>query len=105
MKQPLQVGDRVRVYGVVDHAVLNGSTGRISEVCLSGWVRVNLAECKRSVLAHPKQVRRLKKRERRKVWVWGQTLNDPVGFRLITDISKTLPTELAGWVEFVEARK
>lgn len=97
MKKPLQVGDRVAAY------TINGrKTGILQHIGEDGITQVKLDELHHGhtyAQGHLKSLRRLRKRERRRVWLMRNTVINNVAIRyekpeLFSD----------GWVEFVEAR-
>ncbi len=113
MREPLKVGDRVRVYG---HVARNGKplVGHIHEKPVDvsekfrgdNYVLIYDEEYPDSgYYAHPKQCRRLVKKERRRVWVErgsfrGDTYEIGNGRYQPVVSLKPVPE----WVEFIEVR-
>lgn len=99
-----KVGDRVKIYGCIfrssdeslHHITVDGLTGEIKEICLSGYITVK-TNFDETFLAHPKQCRKLVKKERRRIWV------SPDYEFLGPDNTSLIPKE--GWLEFVEVKK
>lgn len=106
MKKPLAIGDRVRVYalavldagdgtGVATHGPFVGKVIRVKD---SGHVYVKDEDGE--WIAHVKQCRRLKKKERRRVWVGEDDINARKG---IVPIFYHWPG--TGRLEFIEVRR
>lgn len=72
MKRPFQKGDRVRVYASVYEELLE-TVGTIERILENGMVYVEFDKVSEignaSCWAHPRQCRRLVKKERRRVWI------------------------------------
>jgi hypothetical protein len=99
MKKPLAVGDRVRVYGREWdwHSKAPHFDGEVLEIADDG-VCVKRSE-NTKIWCHPKQVRRLVKKERRRVWLWkGASWNDGT---ITTEPPVKTPSD---WVAFVEVK-
>ncbi len=97
-KEPLKVGDRVRVYGADTQSMV--AVGVVEFVTLHGCPMVRLSSTfARSF--HPKQCRRLKKRERRLVYI-ERTLDGEGNSNGRMVLSTLKPGER---VEFLEVRK
>lgn len=98
MKSPLKVGERVAVYnerrdvGTVTHIALDGNLGVSFDTpgaYSMGWF-------------HPKQCRRLKKRERRRVWVESHRVNEALATSVGVSASISGRRMCEGDVEFIE---
>lgn len=102
-KRAFQVGDRVRVYGPYGQGSVD--TGRVQELIGEGLLKLKLDSDGYPVV-HPKQCRRLVKRERRRVWITERKLLelaiDPDG-EVSAMISKA--KKVQDDVEFVEVRR
>lgn len=100
-KRKLEVGDRVRAYGRQwDQGVgFIDIVGTISAF-VAGEALVNTGD--RVICCHPKQCRRLVKKERRRVWIRGLDLHT----RSATPVVAYQKVDRdADFVEFVEVRK
>lgn len=98
-----KVGDRVRVYGHSDCA--RESFGGVVKEIHGAWLKV-YSDGGSLVAAHPKQCRKLVKKERRRVWVnrgyLAQLPNDPGGYICSVPPAKSIETS---YVEFIEVRR
>lgn len=115
-KRPLQVGDRVKLFGYCfafqEDYFADEWTGQVAEI-RGDKARVDVDDRTLTVTAHVRQCARLKKRERRRVWIafpqntLYRPIVDPHG---ILEVDETVQTDKGGkWVikevvEFVEAR-
>lgn len=98
-------GDRVKVY-----ATLNGSVaetkGTFTRFRPDGMMYVNLDGRRGEIVAHPKQCRRLVKKQRRRVWIRESVLNEYFqGGDKWSDVAISGERLEEDDVEFIEARK
>lgn len=108
-KKPLQVGDRIAVYGIDGNGAPIRKTATIESFTKEGAVYVTDPESLHKVgpagydltMPHPKSCRRLVKKPRRRVWVKMPTDFHPQ--HLTNGMVSVVP--VAGWSEFVEVRK
>jgi hypothetical protein len=105
-----KVGDRVRYYGVYNDDV-EVSAATVLEVREDGMVYVQLdkpAEPIEGVAvqwAHPKQVRRLVKRERRRLWIRKKDWAPSANINLNALTFRPVFSPLDQYLEFVEVRR
>ena len=105
----LKPGDRVRVYGhpaasssFVGHVSARPTTGKWSEM---GYVLVIPVGAERDteelgLYCHPKQLRKLVKKERRRTWCWREGYENNEG-----PYVNELPSgDSSNWIEFIEVR-
>jgi hypothetical protein len=99
-KSPFQVGDRVRVYGIVVRMFGAGEAiKKVATVTSVDDELLILDDGGDAFYAHPKQCRRLVKKERRRYW-----LNPNISAHYDgTFWIDNKPHE--GWIEFVEVKK
>lgn len=90
-------GDRVAFYGGFGR--LTGTVSNAELDCVGMFTVIGEGGTKFNV--HPKQCRKLKKKERRRVWIWrGVERSNTYEFRI------NPPTERSDeWSEFVEVRR
>ncbi len=90
-----KVGDRVAVYA----HTLGRAVGEVSDVqgLPPYWLNVQTSTC--GVVAHPKQCRKLVKKERRRVWV---KFNHVHG---MSSLYEARPEHEGDFVEFIEVKK
>ena len=72
MKEPLNVGDRVAVYGLSQMGLTSfeRKKGTVTKIFSSNEVYVRIDGNKDENTFHVKQVRRLKKKKRMELWIW-----------------------------------
>jgi hypothetical protein len=102
-KHSISVGDRVRVYGFDDaEGLWDGDKATVT--CINeSTIEVKGDHETLPAFVHPKQCRRLKKRERRRVWV-KMSKNDK-GQWCAREVTALVPQTEPGWVEFIEVRR
>lgn len=113
MSRPLQVGDRVAVYGAIFStkkkeyfgSAVDWRKGEVVGTVQAGDMIVFKDEWGEDFTAHPKQCRRLVKKERRRVWVYqdrlGSITEQPTAY-----YRDQPPDDSPGhWVEFIEVRR
>jgi len=102
-----EVNDVVRVYRLND-ATLNEQIlrGEILEVCTNGTLKILCTKERLAILAHPKQCRRLKKKERRRVWIYENTLKDIEDGRRGSFLAQNISlTPFDNCIEFIEVKR
>lgn len=109
MKKPFEVGERVAVYGHRALAFGVRVVGLIEAMdqderrMYPTGVKVRDEKYSgQAYFAHPKQCRRLVKKERRRAWLSARALRDFPGRRITADLGGP------GWddsIEFIEVRK
>jgi hypothetical protein len=96
-----KVGDRVAVYGHSEGGALNGFYGTVAKDSGNGWINVEW-DCddwlNKVERVHEKQCRRLKKRERMRIWVPIDADGKLLGERHFREC-------LPPFIEFVEVRR
>lgn len=111
MKKPFQVGDRVAVYGpgmLGGVASGDGKSQRRGAVIqvpneLNLYVHIVVRlDGGGDVAVHPKQCRRLVKRERRRITLYADSDGSAVWGKVVTAVGEFKPAER---VEFVEVRR
>ncbi len=100
MREPLKAGDRVAVYGCFGGMAPKRKTGTVLYVSDRGdYLEVDTHDDVKKRGVHPKQVRRLKKRERRRVWIAACPLDPVLTFISISTCA------VPGYLEFIEVKK
>lgn len=99
-KRPFEVGDRVAAYNCTKRY-----EGVVWSIDNRRWPTTLVIETRDDVLSfHPKQCRRLVRKERRRVWVnmdhWDYYKADNPAHAYLEE-----PQDTPGWVEFIEVKK
>lgn len=111
MKTPFKVGDRVRTYAGYSGDCISVKAGVIKNILPKGVLEIAEDGVKDGTRwAHPKQCRRLKKKERRRIWIRKKSDNFPLSTsanRLNEEVLLFPPQPLVSkyYVEFVEVKK
>lgn len=116
-----KVGDRVKAYGYVGEmgaftltSTRLANAASVVDIQVSGNLVLQVGDSQRKYVAHPKQCRRLVKRERRRVWIKSSAVNhalDPkttVYQSTVVRADSPIPSLYGDkeiWVEFIEVRK
>lgn len=104
-----KVGDRVAIYGTVatyseknkSTEYLRGDKGTVQIVYSNPEDELTVKMESREISAHPKQCRKLMKKERKRLWIKYPSL--PTGFHsCMREISNKYETD---WFEFIEVKK
>lgn len=96
MNKPFQVGNRVAAY-----TEGNRYTGRVLEIQEgTGLIKVRLDSWYGDCTVHFKQCRRLVKRERRRIYVPKQDLDQ--GFHKVNAWHQPTPADPSAYIEFIE---
>jgi hypothetical protein len=121
--KPFKIGDRVAVYGKVGERQLYRQTGTICDPydgvnynneLLTVFFDFDLKtqQCPKQELVHPKQCRRLIKKERKRIWVKPAPavidivgLNSTAVIQSTESIRQASSTPKKGWIEFIEVKK
>lgn len=103
-----KVGDRVAVYGTVpcelnkySNAYKRGAKATVTNVHADDEIEVETIYGK--TVCHPKQCRRLKKKERRRVWVFPPHLESDSPHMVAAN--GPVYSDEGAWIEFVEVKK
>jgi hypothetical protein len=106
-----KVGDRVAVYGFLRkpkssevYRYCRGDRGTVLHAYSYDEVRVRLDSGEESEV-HPKQLRRLVKKERRRVWISESGLNDGCGYIALNEAKFAEYEDKDSFVEYVEVRR
>lgn len=99
-----KVGDRVRVYGFGDSPEQKPQKGTIETVCENGWLWVQEDQSEDELRCHSKQCRRLKKKERTRIWI---PLSDVPSGPGVTVMGATIHSvdPHTNYLEFIEVKK
>lgn len=109
MKEPLKIGDRVAVYAADSN--LFGDRGKIATITGNrDLYSVQLDKptpCADTPLVHRAQIRRLKKREQRRVWINPIYLFSKQAVALRDSEMRIVTSAVhePGFIEFIEVRK